>query len=65
MSEMRNVQVPEQLCRAAESQFAHRFSSIGELLTELLTELLSQSAAAMDEHEQHVIEERLKSLGYI
>ena len=65
MSSFRTVAIPEQLCRAAEQKFAHRFGALDELLTELLKELVRDNATANDEQEQRVIEERLKSLGYI
>jgi hypothetical protein len=65
MSSFRTVALPEELCRAAEQRFAHRFGALDELLTEMLKELLRDNATANDEHEQRVIEERLRDLGYI
>jgi hypothetical protein len=65
MSSVRTVAIPEELCRAAERKFAHRFGTLDELLTELLKELLRDNALVLDENEQRVIEERLKGLGYI
>ena len=65
MSSFRTVAIPEELCRAAEQRFAHRFGALDELLTEMLKELLRDNATANDEHEQRVIEERLRDLGYI
>jgi hypothetical protein len=65
MTSFRTVALPEELCRAAEQNFAHRFGALDELLTELLTEMLRDNATANDEQEQRVIEERLKGLGYI
>jgi len=65
MGPLRSVTVPEKLCVAAEQKFAHRFGTVDELITELLKQLLQENSLAMDENEQHVIEERLKGLGYI
>jgi hypothetical protein len=65
MNEIRNVTLPEELCRRAEDRFGHRFSSLEELLTSALNELLRDDSIAMDEKETKIIEERLKGLGYI
>jgi Arc/MetJ-type ribon-helix-helix transcriptional regulator len=65
MGAVRSVVLPEELCAAAEQKFAHRFGSVDELVGELLRQLLQENALAMDEKEQHIIEERLKGLGYI
>jgi len=65
MSATRTVHIPEELCLAAEKKFKRRFDSADELLTELLKELVSDTALSMDEHEQRIVEERLKGLGYI
>jgi hypothetical protein len=65
MSSLRSVAISEELCRAVERRFAHRFGALDELLTELLKELLRDDALVNDENEQRVIEERLKGLGYI
>jgi hypothetical protein len=65
MGTIRSVAVPEELCVAAEQKFAHHFGTVDELVAELLRQLLQENALAMDEKEQHIIEERLKGLGYI
>jgi hypothetical protein len=65
MNETRKVILPEQLCRAAEDKFSHRFSSLEEFLTAALNELLRDDALRMDEQEQQIIEARLKALGYV
>ena len=62
---IRMIGLPEELCQAAEHKFSHRFGSLSEILTALLTELLREDAFKLDEQEQHVIEERLKALGYV
>jgi len=65
MGTVRSVAVPEELCVAAEQKFAHRFGTVDELVAELLRQLLQENGLAMDGKEQHIIEERLKGLGYI
>jgi len=65
MSSSRTVAIPEELCRAAEQRFAHRFGDLEELLIVILKELLRDNAAVNDDQEMRVIEERLKGLGYI
>jgi hypothetical protein len=65
MDEMRNVALREELCRAAEEKFSHRFGSLEEFLTAALNELLRDDALKMDKREQQIVEERLKALGYV
>jgi hypothetical protein len=65
MNEMRQLALPEELCRSAEERFSHRFATVEELLTAALNELLRDEAQQMDEHEQQIIEARLKALGYV
>ena len=64
MSISRHLELPEDLCAAAEQKFAARFHSVEELLEFVLRDLLQDSAAA-DENEQRIVEERLRELGYI
>jgi hypothetical protein len=61
----RVVELPEDLCTAAEQKFGSKFATITDLLTFVLTELLSDEAAQLDESEQKAVEQRLKDLGYI
>jgi hypothetical protein len=65
MNEMRKIILPEELCRAAEERFSHRFGTLEEFLTAALHELLRDDAQRMDEQEQQIIEARLKALGYV
>ena len=65
MDNARTISLPEDICRTAETRFAHRFGGIEELLTAVLSQLLHEDALKMDEREQQIIEERLKGLGYI
>ena len=65
MNETRTISLPASLCEAAEKRFQARFGSLEDMLQTLLNELLRDDALKMDEHEQQVIEERLKALGYV
>jgi len=65
MNEMRSILLPEGLCAKAEQKFGSRFGSLDEFLSAVITELLRDEAAAMDEREQKIIEERLRNLGYV
>jgi hypothetical protein len=62
---MRDLQLPEDLCKAAELKFSGRFETLQELLTFLLREVLSDPASQLDEAEERIVEERLRELGYI
>jgi len=65
MSEFRTVQLPTDLCGAAENKFAHLFGSVEELLTFILRDLIREDATKADQAEERLIEERLKELGYL
>lgn len=66
MSErMREIQLPANLCEAAEKAFGHRFSGVGPLLEFVLRELVRDESAVLDQIEQGVIEQRLRELGYL
>jgi hypothetical protein len=65
MTETRSIQLPEDLCAAAEKKFASKFATIEELLTFTLRQLLSDRAEQMDAEEQRMLEQRLRDLGYL
>ena len=65
MSDMRTVQLPAELCAAAEKKFSLTFSCIEELLTFILQDLARDEARKADETEERLVEERLKELGYL
>lgn len=64
MTPMRQVQLPEELCAAAERKFAQQFGSLEELLAFILRDL-SNDDSALQEAEERMVEERLRELGYI
>jgi hypothetical protein len=61
----REVRLPEDLCAAAEQKLAAQFGNLEALLIFLLREVLRDDAAALDQNEQRIVEERLRDLGYI
>jgi hypothetical protein len=61
----REVRLPEALCLEAEKKFAGQFANIEELLVFVLRDLSRDDASLADQAEQHMIEERLRELGYI
>lgn len=65
MTEMRQIQLPSDLCATAEKKFAQTFGSLEELLTFVLRDLIRDEAAALDRAEQRLVEERLRELGYL
>ncbi len=65
MTETRTVQLPEELCSAAEKKFGRVFANLEELLAFVLRDLLRDEAAQFDQAEQRVVEQRLRELGYL
>lgn len=65
MTETRELGLPAELCVKVEKKFAAKFASLEELLIFVLRELSRDDASRADEAEQHIIEERLRDLGYI
>ena len=65
MPEMRSIQLPVELCIAAEKRFGHKFAGVEELLTCALQDLLRDQADRADLIEQQLVEQRLRELGYL
>jgi hypothetical protein len=65
MTELRDIRLPEDLCKAAEEKFAGRFENLEDLLTFLLRDIVSDTSTQLDEAEERIVEERLRELGYI
>jgi len=65
MTEMRDVQLPADLCAAAEKKFGQAFGTLEELLVFVLRDLSNDEAVRADEAEQRLVEERLRELGYL
>lgn len=62
---VRQVQLPEALCVAAEKCFASEFSGVEGLLEFVLRKLLDEQCVPLDRAEQQAVEDRLRELGYI
>jgi hypothetical protein len=62
---MRTVQLPADLCVAAEKKLGQRFGSLEELLAFVLRDLTRDEASHLDEAEQRLVEQRLRELGYL
>jgi hypothetical protein len=61
----REVRLPADLCGAAEQKYEKHFASLEDLVTFVLRALVNDEAAEMDRVEARIIEERLRSLGYL
>ena len=64
-SGFRQVEVPEDLCAAAEARYGRQFASLDVLLAFALRELLRDDACQLNAAEERIIEERLRDLGYV
>lgn len=65
MSEIRNVNLPAELCVDVEKHFGQHFGSLEELLTVIMRELLREEASRADLEEERLVEQRLRELGYL
>jgi len=65
MSQYRTVNLPEDLCVAAEKFMKGRFESLEALISFLLQEVVKDDVSKFDQAEEQMIEQRLKDLGYI
>lgn len=61
----RQLQLPEDLCIAAEQRFAPEFGGIEGLLEFVLQQLVDEQCLQLDREEQEAVENRLRELGYI
>jgi len=58
---VRQVSLPDAMCVAVE----RKFGNLESFLTFAMNEVLRDQAAVFDQHEQRIVEERLRDLGYI
>ncbi|MFY9558891.1 MAG: hypothetical protein WAQ52_01535 [Terriglobales bacterium] len=66
MNSSREVQLPSELCQAAEQLIkGTKFATLEEFLTFVLQEVTSNRSAQAEEQERKVIEDRLRDLGYL
>ena len=61
----RSVNLPSDLCDAAQLRFGKQFPELEDLLVFVLKELVRDDAQLMNQNEQRMIEERLRNLGYL
>ena len=62
----RQIELPEDLCRAAEEWFVgDDFGSLEELVCFLLEEVTREDVLQMNSEEEQMIEKRLRGLGYL
>ena len=61
----RTVQLPEELCREAESWLRGRFDNLESLLALILEEIVKDESGELDLREEEIVQQRLKDLGYI
>lgn len=65
MSQYRTVNLPEDLCTAAEKSLTGRFDSLEALLSFLLQEIARDDTSRFDDADEQIIEQRLRDLGYL
>jgi hypothetical protein len=61
----RQINLPEDLCVAAERRFIPQFENLESLVEFVLREVTQDKAESLDRAEQALLEQRLKDLGYI
>lgn len=65
LPEIRTVQLPSDICEAAEKKYGCLFDNIEQFLVFVLNELNSDAALKADEGELQIVEQRLRDLGYL
>lgn len=65
MTDMRQVELPSDLCTQLEKLFGSQFGSLEELLLFVLQELAQLQATDADQQELALVEQRLRDLGYL
>lgn len=65
MTQYRTVNLPEDLCVAAEKFLTGRFDNLEALLSFLLKEIANDDTSRFDEADEQIIEQRLRDLGYL
>jgi hypothetical protein len=62
---MRQIELPEDLCRRVEQLYAHQFSGLEACLRFVLENLANDQSAALDVAEERLVKQRLHDLGYV
>ena len=61
----RQVNLPTDLCEAAERQYGGQFADLEELLTFMLRYVTKPEVERLDRTELEIVQQRLKDLGYV
>jgi hypothetical protein len=64
-TQYRTVNLPEDLCAAAEKSLTGRFDSLEALISFLLQEIAKDDTSRFDGADEQIIEQRLRDLGYL
>lgn len=64
-NQYRAVQLPEDLCKEAESWLQGKFDNLESLLGLLLQEIVKDEGSKLDLREEEIVLQRLRELGYI
>lgn len=65
MQSLRELRLPADLCCSIEKKYGEHFASLEDLIEFILRALVNEEAAEMDRAEAHIIEARLRDLGYL
>lgn len=62
---MRQIELPEDLCRRVEQLYAHQFPGLEACLSFVLENLINDQSASLDMAEERLVKQRLRDLGYV
>jgi len=62
---MRQIELPEDLCRRVEQLYSNQFSGVEACLRFVLENLVNHRSASLDIAEERLVEQRLRDLGYV
>ena len=62
----RSVDLPEELCKALESEFiSTELPTLRDIVLYVLDRVAARDVAALDVEEERLVEQRLRDLGYL
>lgn len=62
---MRQIELPEDLCRRVEQLYANQFPGLEACLSFVLENLINDQSASLDMAEERLVKQRLRDLGYV
>ena len=65
MPQYRTVELPEDLCVAADKWSHGRFDNLETMIRVVLEEIVRNDSREFDEMEEQLLEQRLRDLGYL